>query len=89
MVDELKAWEERQPQRGCIASLVALQVMQRRTSDGATRDIVLDQSFATASSFGRRDAIGCAGGCEGMIASEVAVGAQAVLALAVVMAARA
>jgi len=83
MLDDLKAWEAKPPAGAPRLLVVSTGTEETNRAMGLNSTVVLDQGFATGRAFG-------AGGtpsavlvdAEGLIASEVAVGAPAVLALA-------
>jgi peroxiredoxin len=83
MVDDLKAWEANRPKGAPELVIVSTGTVEANKEMGLTSTILLDQGFSTGRAFG-------AGGtpsavlidAKGKIASEVAVGAPAVLALA-------
>jgi peroxiredoxin len=83
MLDELKAWEAKPPRGAPKLLVVSTGSVEENREEGLRSPILLDQGFRVGSTFG-------AGGtpsavlvdAKGNIASEVAVGAQAVMALA-------
>ncbi len=83
MVDDLKAWEARPPKDAPELLLVSTGTVEANQKLGLRSTIVLDQGFSTGRSFG---ATGTPSAVliqpDGTIGSDVAVGAQAVLALA-------
>ena len=83
MVDDLKAWEAKPPRGAPKLVLISTGSVEENEAQGLRSPILLDQGFRTGSVFG---ASGTPSAvlidAKGNIASEVAVGAQAVMALA-------
>ena len=83
MADELKDWSQKKPKDSAEIVLVSTGTVESNTAMGLPMRTLLDEGFATGRKFG-------AGGTpsavlvdgKGMIASDVAVGAPAVMALA-------
>ncbi|MDQ3654099.1 MAG: redoxin domain-containing protein [Chloroflexota bacterium] len=83
MLDDLKAWEATPPTGAPRLLVISTGTVEANQAMGLQSTLVLDQGFATGRAFG-------AGGtpsavlvdADGLISSEVAVGAPAVLALA-------
>ena len=83
MVDDLKSWEAKPPKGAPKLLIVTTGTVEANAAQGLRSTMVLDQGFSTGRAFG---ATGTPSAVlidpKGMIASEVAVGAPAVLALA-------
>jgi hypothetical protein len=83
MVDDLKAWEAEPPKGAPKVVLVSTGTVEANREMGLKSTILLDESFATGRNFG---ASGTPSAvlidAKGNIASDVAVGAPGVLALA-------
>jgi peroxiredoxin len=83
MLDDLRAWEANPPDGAPRLLVVSQGDVEANRAMGLRSPVILDQSFATGQAFG---ASGTPSAllvdAEGTIASEIAVGAQAVLALA-------
>jgi hypothetical protein len=83
MLDDLKAWEETPSPEAPRLLVVSTGDRQSNEAMGLTSTVVLDQGFATGQAFGASGTPSAVlVDAEGTIASEIAVGAQAVLALA-------
>jgi peroxiredoxin/uncharacterized membrane protein YphA (DoxX/SURF4 family) len=83
MLDDIKAWEAKPPRGAPKLVLISTGSAEENEAQGLRSPILLDQGFRTGSAFG---ATGTPSAvlidAKGNIASEVAVGAQAVMALA-------
>jgi peroxiredoxin len=83
MLDDLKAWERERPADAAEILLVSTGTVEENSAMGLTSEIVLEPAFSVGFSYGvtgTPSAVLVDG--EGRIASEVAVGAPAALALA-------
>ena len=83
MVDDLNAWETERPPDAPEVLLVSTGTVEANRELGLTSRIVLDQSFAVATSFGANGTpMAVLVDADGKVASELAAGGPAVLALA-------
>lgn len=83
MLDDLKAWEARPPKDAPKLLVVSIGSAESNEAMGLKSTVVLDQGFSTGSNFGASGTpMGILIDVQGKIASELAVGAPAVLALA-------
>jgi peroxiredoxin len=83
MLDELRAWEQAPPAGAPRLLLVSRGSVEENQAQGLQTPILLDQSFATANAFGASGTpMAVLIDREGMVASELAAGAPAVMALA-------
>jgi peroxiredoxin len=83
MLDDLKAWEARPPKGAPKLVVVSTGAVEANQAQGFSAPVSLDQEFSAGQAFGARgtsSAMLVDG--EGKIASELAVGAPSVLALA-------
>jgi hypothetical protein len=83
MLDDLRVWEANRPKNGLKLLVVSTGTVEANQAMGLASPVVLDENFTVGRTFG---ASGTPSGvlvdAKGNIASEVAVGAPAVLALA-------
>jgi hypothetical protein len=83
MLDDLKAWEQNPPAGAPKLLVISTGTAEDNRAMGLHAPTVLDQSFAAGKAFGASGTPSAVlVDAEGTIASEIAVGAQAVLALA-------
>jgi protein-disulfide isomerase len=83
MLDDLRAWEANPPDGAPRLLFVSQGDVEANRAMGLQSPVVLDQTFATGQAFGVTGTPSAVlVDAEGTIASEIAVGAQAVLALA-------
>jgi peroxiredoxin len=83
MLDELKAWEARPPKDAPKLLVVSSGTIEANQALGLRSPLVLDQNMSVGSKFGANGTpMAVLVDAEGRIASEVAAGAPAVLALA-------
>lgn len=83
MLEDLKAWEAKPPKGAPKLLVVSAGTVETNEAMGLISTVVLDQSFSTASRFGASGTpMAVLVDAEGKIASELAAGAPAVLALA-------
>ena len=83
MLEDLKAWEAQAPNGAPKLLIVSRDTVEANQAMGLRSPTVLEQDFAIASMFGATGTpMAVLVDAEGKIASEVAAGAQAVLALA-------
>ena len=83
MLKDLKAWEARPPGKAPKLLVISTGTVQANQAMGLHSSVVLDQDFSTGSMFGADGTpMAVLVDAEGKIASEVAAGAPAVLALA-------
>ncbi len=83
MLDDLKAWEANTPKEAPRLLVVSTGSMESNRSLGLRSTIVLDQNMSAGSKFGTTGTpTAVLVDVQGKIASELAVGAPAVLALA-------
>lgn len=83
MLDDLKAWESAPPKRAPRLLVVSTGTVEANQEQGIHAPVLLDQGFTVAHSFGAHGTPSAVlVDAHGKIASEVGVGAPAVLALA-------
>ena len=83
MLGDLKAWETQPPDGGPKLLVVSTGPVEQNRAMGLRSPVVLDQGFSTGQAFGANGTpTAVLVDAEGRIASDVAVGAPAVLALA-------
>ncbi len=83
MLDDLKAWEAKPPKGAPKLLVVSTGTVETNKAMGLRSPVVLDQNFSVGSAFGASGTPSAVlVDAKGNIASEVAVGAPAVLALA-------
>jgi peroxiredoxin len=83
MLDDVKAWEADRPERAPKLLVVSTGTAEENRAMGLRSPVLLDQGFEVASSFGANGTpMAALVDEEGRIASELAAGAEAVMALA-------
>jgi len=83
MLEDLKAWEARPPEGAPRLLVVSTSTVEANAVMGLRSPVLLDQGFSAGSKFGANGTpMAVLVDAEGKIASEVAAGAPAVLALA-------
>ena len=83
MLDDLKAWEVHAPQGAPQLLVVSAGTVEANQAQGLRSPVVLDQGFAVGRAFGANGTPNAVlVDADGAIASELAIGAPAVLALA-------
>jgi peroxiredoxin len=83
MLEDLKAWEDRPPKGAPRLLVVSTGTVEANKAMGLRSPVLLDQGFGAGSKFGANGTpMAVLVDAEGKIASEVAAGAPAVLALA-------